>query len=149
MAVAAIMAAGAAITALGQMQEGADAEVAAKFKARQEIRNAKASKAEGIRGSIEANRQGDIAVSDASAAMVGAGGVTDDVGAIKTLSKIKQKTDYNALVSIYKGDQRAQTQTLQAEMDRTAGRAKNRAAQYRAAGTALKGASSAYSMGSA
>jgi hypothetical protein len=135
-----------AITALGQMKEGADAEAAGKFSARQQIRNAKASKAEGARGAIEARRQGDRTASDASAAMVASGGVTDDVGAIKTLSKIKEVSEYNALVSIYKGDQRSQTQMLQAQMDKLAGKNKKESSYIKAAGTAIGGASNAYKM---
>ncbi len=143
----AVLIASAVITGMGQVKQGADADAAGKFSARQEKRNARASVAEGIRGSIEASRQGDRAASDASTAMVASGGVTDDVGAIKTLSKIQDVTDYNALVSIYKGDQRAQTQTLQAKMDRLAGKNAKTSSYTKAAGTALSSASSAYRMG--
>lgn len=143
----AVLIAGAVITGMGQLKEGADAEAAGKFSSRQGKRNAKASMAEGIRGANEARRQGAQTASDASAAMAGSGGVTDDVGAIKTLADIEQVTDYNAAASIYKGDQRAQTQTLQAKMDKLAGKNAKTSSYVKAAGTALSGASNAYSMG--
>ena len=144
----ALLVAGAVITGIGALKEGADADAAGKFASRQNTRNAKSSMAEGIRGSIEARRQGERTASDASAAMAGSGGVTDDVGAIKTLADIEQVTDYNAATSIYKGDQRSETQMLQAKMDRLAGKNAKTSSYVKAAGTALNAASGAYKMGS-
>lgn len=142
----AVMIAGAVITGMGQVKQGNEAKAAGDFSSRQGKRNAKASMAEGVRGAIEMRRQGARTASDASAAMAAGGGVTDDVGAIKTLADIEQVTEYNALTSIYKGEQRAQTQSLQAQMDKLAGKNAKSSSYVSAAGTALGGASNAYKM---
>ena len=147
MAPAAIMLGAAAITAYGEGQKGSAAKAAGKFSARQGVRNAKSSMAEGIRKANEIRRQGDVAKSDAAAAMAASGGVTDDVGAIKTLADIEQVTDYNALSAIYEGGQKSDQQRLQAKMDKLSGKQAQTASYFKAAGTMLKGASSAYSMG--
>tara|TARA_R110000851_G_scaffold9579_1_gene35531 strand:- start:2663 stop:3094 length:432 start_codon:yes stop_codon:yes gene_type:complete len=141
------MVAGAAIGAMGAIQEGNAAEAAGKFTARQQQRNAKNSMAEGIRKATEIQRMGDRAQSDASAAMAAGGGVTDDVGAIKTLSDIQAVTDYNALSAIYEGDLKADTQNMQADMDRMAGKQAQQASRFKAASTVLSAGSKAYSMG--
>jgi hypothetical protein len=146
MAVAA-MVAGVALTAYSQSQEGEAAKVAAKSVARQQVSNAKAAEAEGQRRAIEVKRQGARTVSDASAIMAATGGVTDDVGAIKTIADIEQVADYNALASLYKSGSRADNLRFSAEMERRSGKAAQRAGNTRALGTALSGGSKAYSMG--
>ena len=145
MAVAAMVAA-TAFTALGQMQEGHAAEAAGDLSALQNRRNAKASYAKGINESNEIRRQGDVMASNASAAIAGGGGVTDDVGSIKTLSDIEQVTDYNALTALYSGKQRQDTQNFQAKVDRYAGQAAKAASDMKAVGTVISGGSNAYQM---
>lgn len=144
--VALVVAAG--VTAMGQIQEGNAAEAAGKFSARQNERNAKNTMAEGIRAANETRRQGEQVKSDAAAAMAAGGGVTDDVGAIETLSDIEQITDYNALSAIYQGGVKADQQKMQAQMDRFTGQQRKDASRIKAAGTMLGGASDAYTMGS-
>ena len=136
-----------AVTAMGQVQEGNAASAAGEFSARQNLQNAKQSKAEGIRRAIETRRQGDVLKSDATAAMAAGGGVTDDVGAIKTLADIEQVMDYNAMAAIYESDLQSQQQQLQASMDSMAGNQRKKASRTRAVGTVMSGASKAYTMG--
>lgn len=146
MAVAAVVA-GAALTAYSQSQEGEAARAAGKATARQQERNAKASLAEGTRRSIEIRRQGARTASDAEAIMGMSGGVTDDVGAIKTLADIEQVTNYNALASLYESRQQSDRQNFAAQLQRMSGQAARTAGNVKAAGTVLSGASSAYTMG--
>jgi len=146
MAVAAVVAA-TALSAYNESQEGEAANVAAKATARQQRRNARASEAEGTRRAIEINRQGEGAQSDAAAAMGAAGGVTDDVGAIKTMADIEKVTDYNALAALYESGQRADTQRFAAQLDEMSGKQAQRAGRMKAVSTVLSGASKAYTMG--
>lgn len=128
-----LMAAGTALSAKSQMEEGADT-------AAQHARAAKASYAEGTRKSAEIRRQGRVLKSDAAAAMAAGGGVTDDPGAIQQLSEIEQVVDYNALTALYEGSARAK------ELQRT-GRAAAKAGRKRALATVIGSASKMYAMG--
>lgn len=141
------MAAATGIKAVGQLAEGEAAEAAGKFKARQERRNAKNALAEGIRESGNIRRQGEITQGNAAAAMGASGGVTDDVGAIKTMADIESITNYNAATAIYGGRQRQQNLNLQARMSARAGKDAKNASRMKAIGTVISGGSNAYRMG--
>lgn len=143
----AVLIAGAAMTAYGQMEQGAAAESAAKAAAQQGVKNATASEAEGLRRAAEINRQGDLLQSDAVAAMVASGGVSDDVGAIKTLADIEQVSDYNALSALFESRSRADQQRYAAQITREEGHQARKASYVRAGATMLTGASMAYGMG--
>ena len=132
------------MTALGEIGKGNAAEASGKFTARQNKRNAKASSAEGIRNANEIQRQGDQTKSDAAAAMAASGGVTDDVGAITTLTDIDAVTDYNALAAIYEGGLRSDSQNMQADMDKFTGKQAKNASRLRAVSTVMDGASKVY-----
>jgi hypothetical protein len=137
----------AAVSAYGTLQEGAAAESAAKAAARQGVKNAKASQAEGLRRAAEITRQGDVLQSDAVASMVAGGGVSDDVGAIRTLADIEQVTNYNALSALFESRSRASQQEYAARVMREEGHQARKASYVRAGATALQGGAYAYGIG--
>jgi len=100
-------------------------------------RRAKAAMATGQRKAIEERRRGKAIQSDAVAAMAAGGGVSDDAGAIETLAKIEQVTDYNALSALYEGDSEAEGLRLENRYNKKIAKTKKFA-------TALSGASTAF-----
>ena len=125
----------------------AAAKRAAKIEAAQLEKRANQEEAQGGREAIEIRRQGLVIQSDAKAAMAASGGVTDDVGAVKTLSDIHGVTNYNALAALFTAKETAQQTRDAAKAVRAGGR--STASAYKAEGraTLLRGASSVYLTG--
>ena len=146
-AAAVVMGIGTAVSALGQAAEGEAAEAASKMAARQLEHDADQSEAEGLRTAREYRRRGDRTKSDAIAAMAAGGGVSNDVGAIKTLADIEQVYDYNSMAAIYQSRNRAQQQRFQAETTREEGHMAKRAGYVKSIGTVLRGGAQASVMG--
>lgn len=141
------MVVGAAVMAYGQYEQGEAAKDAGDMAAQQHEMNAKSSLAEGIRASHEIRRQKKVVKSDAVAAMVAGGGVSDDVGAIKTLSDIEQVYDYNSLAALFAGETQADAQQYAARVAKYDGKSFQSASRLSAISTMISGVSSAYSMG--
>jgi hypothetical protein len=123
------------------------AKAAAKMEAAQLEKRANQEEAQGGREAIEIRRQGLVIQSDAKAAMAASGGVTDDEGAVKTLSDIHGVVNYNALAALFTAKETAQQTRDAAKVVRAGGR--STASAYKAEGraTLLRGASAVYSMG--
>lgn len=114
----------------GQIAEGRAAEKSAKYKA-------KTDRARGSRLSYEAGREGEIAESNARAAMAAGGGSTTDAGATKILGDIGAQADYNALLALYEGE-------TGADIAEWEGKTKKKASRTQALSTVLSGGAQAY-----
>lgn len=123
------------------------AQKAAKYEALQLDKLANQQEAAGGREAIEIRRQGEVLKSDAKVAMAGSGGVTDDVGAVKTLSDIHGVVNYNALAALFEAKQTAQQTRESAKVVRKGGRAAAAAGKAESNATLLRGASSIYNTG--
>ena len=106
-----------------------------KNRARQLEQATDAEYAEGTRRASEINRQGEVFKSDARAQMAAGGGVTDDVGAIETLSDIDRVYDYNALSSIFEAEERAKTLSYASRTTRDASKMGRELGNHRASST--------------
>lgn len=123
-------------------EQGEAARKAAEYEAVQLERRAEQEEESGSREAIEIRRQGGVLKSDTKAAMVASGGVTDDAGAIKTLSDIHGVVNYNALSAIFMGKQLAAESRASAETVRAGGRAAESTGRSAANATLLRGATS-------
>jgi len=115
----------------GAIEEGEAAEQAAELKA-------KTAMATSTREAAESKRAGEIVKSGARAAMAAGGGSAADPGAMETIGKIESEAQYNALTSLYEGQQTARL----AEYE---GRLKKKAAYTKGLSTILSGSASTYS----
>ena len=131
------MAMATAMSAGGQIAGGIQANRSAKFSSEQMDRNALAELAMGSRDAAEIRRQGDVMQSDARAAMAAGGGTTTDAGAIGTLGKLKQVSDYNALSALFGAQTKASSLRDAAKAKRYEGKAAQVAGIIGAATTAL------------
>jgi len=141
-----VMAAGTALQARGEQEKGRAAETAAKIEAAQMERAAKARLASSQREALEIERQGRLQQSRALAAAAASGASASDVGFSNLLADLAGETHYRKMVSLYEGETGAQTMGEQARFTRWGGRRARQAGNLAAASTALKGASSMYSM---
>jgi len=119
---------------------GGAADKAAKFKAQQIERNAKARRASGTRETQEGLRKGRALQSDAIAQMA-AGGGAFDAGSIEQLAELKQTTDYNALTALFEAEEQAKGLDLAAKGTRIEGKMAKKKGQRKALSTILTGAS--------
>jgi hypothetical protein len=118
---------------------GGGADKAAKFKAQQIERNAKAKRASGTRQTQEGLRKGRVLESDAIAQMA-AGGGAFDAGSIEQLAGLKQATDYNALTALFEAEEQAKGMDLAAKSVRIEGKMAKKKGQRKALSTILTGA---------
>ena len=63
--------------------------------------------AAGIQGAIQQRRRGAYVASQAQARIAGGGLTTTGASAVNTIGQIKGQSEYNALVSVYQGEDRA------------------------------------------
>lgn len=143
-AIPAIAIAGTVLSAYGQ-NKSAKAEAAeAKRYARAVERNARSVYAADQLGAAEYTREGERVVSNARAAMAAGGGVTDDAGAIDTLSKIDREATYNRLAALYDARNNYEGTIAQAGAIRAEGRNARKASRYKIGSTLLSGAADAF-----
>jgi hypothetical protein len=134
-----MMSMGTGLSAGGQLAGGIQANRSAKFSAQQAERNALAELAAGVSEATEQRRQGRAVQSDARAAMAAGGGTTTDPGAIETLGKIGQVSEYNALSALFGGQNRAEALRTAARARRAEGRSAMMGGLIGGGATALSG----------
>lgn len=131
------------LDAAGTIREGKTAEKIGEFEATQLEQNRKAVEAEGTRVAREKRREGEFAESTARARGAASGGTTTDSGATTNIAKIRKRSDYNALASLYQYETIGQGLGAQADVARFEGKQRAKASRYRAMSTMLGGGSSA------
>lgn len=141
-----IMAVGTALQMMAKREEAETQEAAAKFEAQQAERAAKTRRAIAQRQSIEVKRQGEFQQSRALAAAAASGASASDTGFSNLLADIAGETRYRQMVALYEGESGAKSFEEQAGFSRWSGKRIRRAGDIAVAATALKGASSMYSM---
>lgn len=130
---------GTGLSTGGQFAGGIQANRSAKFSAQQAERNALAEIAASTTEATEQRRQGKAVQSDARAAMAASGSTTTDPGALETLGKIGQVSEYNALSALFGGENRAEALRTAARARRAEGRSAMTAGLIGGGATALSG----------
>ena len=140
------IAGGNAAAAAGQSQQQA-----LEFRAKQEDQAAQESRAVAQRQAIESRHKGELLQSTLQARAAAGGGGADDPTVLELGGNIAQRSEYDALFDMYKGENRArglQDSAIGSRMSGDAalaeGRAKQSASYLSAAGTLIGSAGSAY-----
>lgn len=154
----ALTAAGTAVSAAGTIAGGnaaADAgrrtQQSMEFRAKQEDQAANESRAVSQRSAMEKQREGRFALSSLQARAAASGGGADDPTIINLGGNIAQRSEFDALFDMSKGENRARGLEDEAVGSRLTGdaavaegAAKQSASQLSAAGTIIGGAGSMY-----
>lgn len=155
---AALTAVGTAVSAAGTIASGNAAEDAGRraqqaqvFKSQQLEMQAQESRAAAQRDALEKRRQGELAGSQLQARAAASGGGADDPTIVGLGEEIAGRSEYQALASIYTGENRARGMTDEAMGARMTGdaalaegQAKKTASTYSAVGTIFSGAGSMF-----
>jgi hypothetical protein len=137
----AMMVVGAAVTVVGQQQQAKAQESALDYQARQQEAKAGQERAAAQRQAKEERRQAIIAISRAQA--LTGGGSTDD-GVLEGIGDIAAQGEYNALLSLYEGEERGLGREMQAEGYRMEGANARSAANWKSASTVFSTGTSMY-----
>lgn len=129
--------AGALIQAGGTIMGGIAANDAAKAEARQLEQQAGQERAKAQRVAIEQRRKGELAQSKLTASVAGGGGDTSDPTVVDLASGIYQESEYDALMGLYNGEERARGYEYGAKVRRWEGKQAKKMSFFDAASTAL------------
>jgi hypothetical protein len=140
-ALAPMLMASAAISIIGQQQTARSQQAALNYQARQLEQKAGQERAIAQRQGIEDRRQAQLAQSRVQA-LAGGGGADESV--LNLTGDIAAEGEYNALTSLYGGEQSALGREGQAAGLRMEGKAARRAANWSSVGTIFSTASSMY-----
>lgn len=150
--------AGSAVSAMGTIAGGRAAEQAGmlqqqamEYRAKQEEIAANQSRAEAQRAAFEKQREGRLLLSQLVARAAAGGGGVDDPTTLNLGGNIKGRAEYNVLLEMYKGENRARGLEDSATASRYTGmaalyegQAKRQAATSSALGTIISGAGSVF-----
>lgn len=137
-----LMAASAAVSIIGGHQQAKAVQQANEYQAKQFEQKAGQERAAAQRQAMEARRQGRLATSRAQA--VTGGGSTDE-SVLHAVGDYASMGEYNALTSLYEGEESALGREMQATGLRVEGKNARRAANISSVGTVFGAASSMYS----
>lgn len=149
---------GTAVSAAGTLAGGAAAadagrarQASEEYQAKQYEQNALTARAEAQRQSFEKQRQTSLLQSTLQARAAAGGGSASDPGIVKLGEEIASRGEYESLMEMFKGENRARGLEDQATASRMTGeaalaegKAKQKASYLSAAGTLIGGASSMY-----
>lgn len=113
----------AAFTGIAKAYQGVQQKRADDQSAAMLNQEAGQSIAAGIQGAIQQRRRGAYVASQAQARIAGGGLTTTGVSAVNTIGDIKGQSEYNALTSIYQGEDRASELNYRASVMRSEGNA--------------------------
>lgn len=136
-----LMAASAAVSIVGQHQTAKAEQQALNFQAKQQEQKAGQDRASAQRQALEDRRQASLAMSRTQAL---AGGGGSDESVLGLTGDIAGEGEYNALASMYEGEESALGRETQATGLRMEGKSRRRAANWKSASTVLSTASSMY-----
>lgn len=134
-----LSAVGTGLSAVGTLAAGAQAEKAAKFKAAQEAQAAQEARASAQRQSLERRRQTNLTQSTLIARAAASGADASDPDVQNLGQSIAARGEYQALMEMYNGENRAQGLLSQSEADLYEGKAAKRNSFFKAAGTLASG----------
>lgn len=157
-ALTALTVAGGALSAVGTLigggaaaQAGQSTQQAQNFKAQQEDMAAQESRAAAQRDSLEKGRQTQLVLSKLQANAAAGGGGADDPGVLTLAGNIAGRGEFESLMDMYRGENRARGledtaigSRLSGEAAAAEGKAKQSASYLSAAGTIIGTAGSAY-----
>ena len=155
---AALSAAGTGVSAMGTIaggkaaaEAGVRAQQAADFTAKQQVQAGEESRAVAQRSAFEKRREGDLLNSKVQARAAASGGGATDPGVLDISGDIAQRSEYDALFEMFKGENKARGLLDAAKATRMGGEAalwegeaKKKASYLSAAGTIIGGAGSAF-----
>lgn len=136
-------AASTVLTVAGAVRQGQQAKLDGQIKARELQEDANVRQAESQRQAIMLRRRGQFAASRARAVAAASGAGVEGTPEV-LIDRIGTQSDLNVLNALYEGDATARGLRSGARNARREGRAGERAGYYRAAGSAISGASSFY-----
>ena len=153
-----ISALGTAVSAMGtiaggnaQLQAGQSQQMAYDFRAKQEEQAAQQARAEAQRTALDKRREGRFMQSKLIARAAMGGGGVDDPTTLNLGGDIAGRSEYDALIEMYKGENRARGLEDSAAADRMSGQAAlaggqaaQSASRYSAMGTIIGGAGSIF-----
>jgi hypothetical protein len=151
-----LSAASTAVSAAGTLAGGGAAMASAQrqqqqaeFKAKQEEQNAQQARALAQRGALDKRQEGVMAASRAQAMFAHSGGGAADPTVLNVTGRLSGRNEFDALLSMFKGESEARSREDQAASYRMAGEAaladgaaKQAASKFSALSTILGGASS-------
>lgn len=135
------MAAMSAMSVIGQQQAAKAEQAGLEFQGKQLEQKAGQDRASAQRQAMEERRQSTLAQSRVQA-LAGGGGTDESI--LGLTGDIAGEGEYNALASIYEGEESAMGRETQAVGLRMEGKAKRRAANWKSASTIMSTASSMY-----
>lgn len=136
-----MMAASAAVSIIGQQQAAKAEQAGLDYQAKQMEVKAGQDRATAQRQGMEEQRQARLANSRVQA-LAGGGGADESV--MNLTANIAGEGEYNALTSLYEGEQSALGREMQGAGLRMEGKAKRRAANWKSASTVMSTASSMF-----
>lgn len=126
-------------TAAGQRNAGIAAQQESEFRSKQMETIAGQERAASQRQSIEKRREATVAQSKARAIAAASGGGALDPSVVKIMGDLEGEGEFNALSSLYEGEERARNQESEAIVTRYEGQQKKKAGYIAARSTILKG----------
>lgn len=139
----AAMVAGTVLSAVGQVQQGNAANKADQYEANQMDVNAGQQRAIAQRSAIQDRHQADLANSKLQARAAASGGGASDPTTVGLSEDIDAQGEYNALTSLYNGEEKARGMEGGADMKRFEGKQAKKAATIGAISSVLTSAGSA------
>jgi len=136
--------AGGAVGAIGAIQAGNAAKADAEFRAKQMEQRANEERAVGQRQMFERRREGELQQSRLRALAGAASGDTTDTGVLNLGGDIEQRSEYQALTELYKGENAARGYMDAAAGARASGAAAQQGSYWKAAGSILESGSSLF-----
>jgi len=138
----AAMAAGTVLSSVGKHNEGVTAQNQANYEASQMDVNAGQQRAMAQRQAIEDRRAATLANSKLQAAAAAGGGSASDAGTVDLSQDIYAQGEYNALTSLYNGEEKARDLEGGASLKRYQGKEARKAGDIAALSSVLSGVGS-------
>lgn len=138
-----IAAASTALSVAGAVRQGQQAKVQGQIQARELREDANARQAEAQRDAIVRRRQGNFSASRARAVAAASGAGLEGTPEL-LIDRIQTQSDLNVLNALYEGDATARGLRSGARTAQREGKAAARSGIYKAAGSAISGATSFY-----
>ena len=133
---------GTAVSAVGTIAAGTAQKSAANYQAQQREQQAMESRAAAQRTSMEHQRQTELMQSKLQANAAASGAGAADPTVVKLGEDIASRGEYQSLMDMYQGENRARGLQDQATADRLSGKAAQTGSYFSAAGTIASGAGS-------
>jgi len=136
---------GTAVTVMSVVKAGQAREAMADFDEEQLKSQGLHEKALADKQALEERRKAKLLESKAIARAVAGGAMATDPGVLDITTDIAEEGEYNALMALWEGEERAKGRRTQAAAARMEGKEIKRATKTKAISTAISGAGSAYS----